>query len=142
MDFRPNIYPEHCTRRTRLPPIGTLRHKKMRNLRNQVVNQLKTIDSKRGMDAVLEAPKRMKREWQKSGATGAITRFPIPTVLVFLLLTVYFVTQSGFLDDTRFDDDPNNPFHHPINYELLPIDYELYDDSLFAFDPSILFVDH
>ena len=82
---------------------------KMRNLRTQVVNQLKTIDSKRGMDAVLEAPKRMKREWQKSGATGAITRFPIPTVLVFLLLTVYFVTQSGFLDDTRFDDDPNNP---------------------------------
>ena len=82
---------------------------KMRNLRNQVVGQLKTMDSKRGIDAVLEAPKRMKREWQKSGATGAITRFPIPTVLVFLLLTVYFVTQSGFLDDTRFDDDPNNP---------------------------------
>ena len=78
---------------------------KMRNLRNQVVGQLKTMDSKRGMDAVLDAPKRMKREWQKSGATGAITRFPIPTVLVFLLLTVYFVTQSGFLDDTRFDDD-------------------------------------
>ena len=82
---------------------------KMRNLRNQVVGQLKTMDSKRGMDAVLDAPKRMKREWQKSGATGAITRFPIPTVLVFLLLTVYFVTQSGFLDDTRFDQDPNNP---------------------------------
>ena len=59
---------------------------KMRNLRNQVVGQLKTMDSKRGMDAVLDAPKRMKREWQKSGATGAITRFPIPTVLVFLQL--------------------------------------------------------
>ena len=82
---------------------------KMRNLRNQVVGQLKTMDSKRGMDAVLDAPKRMKREWQKSGATGAITRFPIPTVFVFLLLTVYFVTQSGFLDVTRFDQDPNNP---------------------------------
>ena len=82
---------------------------KMRNFRSQFVGQLKTMDSKRGMDAVLDAPKRMKREWQKSGATGAITRFPIPTVLVFLLLTVYFVSQSGFLDDTRFDDDPNNP---------------------------------
>lgn len=51
----------------------------------------------------------MKREWEKTGATGAITKFPIPTILVFLLLTVYFVTQSGFLDDTQFDDDPENP---------------------------------
>ena len=75
----------------------------------QLVGQLKTIDSKKTIDAVLDAPKRFKREWQKTGATGAITKFPIPTVMVFLLLTVYFVTQSGFLDDTRFDDDPDNP---------------------------------
>ena len=80
-----------------------------REVRDQLVGQMKTIDSKRTLDAVLETPSRMKREWQKSGATGAITKFPIPTILVFLLLTVYFVAQSGFLDDTRFDDDPNNP---------------------------------
>ena len=30
-------------------------------------------------------------------------------MLVFLLLTAYFVSQSGFLDNTRFDDDLNNP---------------------------------
>ena len=82
---------------------------KSRTVRNQLVGQMKTIDSKRTLDAVLEAPKRFKREWQKTGATGAITKFPIPTVLVFLLLTAYFVSQSGFLDNTRFDDDPNNP---------------------------------
>ena len=75
----------------------------------QLAGQIKTLDSKRAIDAVLDAPKRMKREWQKTGATGAITKFPIPTILVFLLLTVYFVTQSGFLDDTQFDDDPDNP---------------------------------
>ena len=57
----------------------------------------------------MEAPKRLKREWQKSGATGAITRFPIATVALFLMITLYFVTTSGFLDDTRFDDDPNEP---------------------------------
>ena len=56
-------------------------------VRSQVVNQMKIMDSKKTLDAVLEAPKRFKREWEKSGATGAITRFPIPTVLVFLLLT-------------------------------------------------------
>ena len=80
-----------------------------KNKRAQVVGQLRAVDSKRSIDAVLQAPNRLKREWQKSGATGAITKFPLPTVLVFVLLTVYFVTQSGFLDDTSFDDDPNNP---------------------------------
>ena len=80
-----------------------------KNARAQMVGQWKAVDSKKTLNAVLDAPTRLKREWQKSGATGAITRFPLPTVLVFLLLTVYFVTQSGFLDDTRFDDDPNNP---------------------------------
>ena len=78
-------------------------------VRDQLTGQLNTMDSKRALDAVLDAPKRIKREWQKSGATGAITKFPIPTIMVFLLLTVYFVTQSGFLDDTRFDDDLENP---------------------------------
>jgi len=82
---------------------------KSRSVRNQLVGQLNAIDSKKTLDAVLDAPKRFKREWQKTGATGAITKFPIPTVLVFLLLTAYFVSQSGFLDNTRFDDDPNNP---------------------------------
>ncbi|MEL0265921.1 MAG: MMPL family transporter [Candidatus Poseidoniales archaeon] len=82
---------------------------KSRAVRDQLVGQMKTIDSKQTLDAVLEAPKRFKREWQKTGATGAITKFPIPTVLVFLLLTAYFVSQSGFLDNTRFDDDLNNP---------------------------------
>ena len=83
--------------------------KSSRQVGEQLAGQIKTLDSKRAIDAVLDAPKRMKREWQKTGATGAITKFPIPTILVFLLLTVYFVTQSGFLDDTQFDDDPDNP---------------------------------
>ena len=82
---------------------------KTKAAKDQLTGQLNTLDSKRALDAVMDAPKRFKREWQKSGATGAITKFPIPTIMVFLLLTVYFVTQSGFLDDTRFDDDLENP---------------------------------
>ena len=81
---------------------------KTKAAKDQLTGQLNTLDSKRALDAVMDAPKRFKREWQKSGATGAITKFPIPTIMVFLLLTVYFVTQSGFLDDTRFDDDLEN----------------------------------
>ena len=65
---------------------------KSRAVREQLAGQMKTIDSKRTLDAVLEAPKRFKREWEKTGATGAITKFPIPTILIFLLLTVYFLS--------------------------------------------------
>lgn len=71
--------------------------------------RVKDFRAKSAIDAVLEAPDRFKREWQKSGATGAITRYPIAIITIFLLLTAYFVTQSGFLDDTRFDDDLENP---------------------------------
>ena len=71
--------------------------------------RVKDFNAKAAIDAVLDAPDRFKREWQKSGATGAITRFPIATVLVFLMITAYFVTTSGFLDGTKFDDDPTKP---------------------------------
>jgi predicted RND superfamily exporter protein len=71
--------------------------------------RVKDFNAKSAIDAVLDAPDRFKREWQKSGATGAITRFPIATVLIFLMITGYFVTTSGFLDGTRFDDDINEP---------------------------------
>ena len=69
--------------------------------------RVKDFRAKNAIDAVLEAPDRFKREWQKSGATGAITRYPVAVITIFLLLTAYFVTQSGFLDDTRFDDHPD-----------------------------------
>ena len=71
--------------------------------------RVKDFRAKSAIDAVLEAPDRFKREWQKHGATGAITKYPVAVITIFLLLTAYFVTQSGFLDDTRFDDDKANP---------------------------------
>ena len=70
--------------------------------------RVKGFDAKDALDAVLDAPERFKREWQKHGATGAITKFPIATVIIFLLITSFFVTQSGFLDGTEFDNDPEN----------------------------------
>ena len=44
---------------------------------------------------------------KKQGAIGAITRFPLATVVLFLLMTLFFVTHSGFFDLylTQFDDD-------------------------------------
>ena len=71
--------------------------------------RVKDFRAKSAIDAVLEAPDRFKREWQKNGATGAITKYPVAVITIFLLLTAYFVTQSGFLDDTRFDDNKQKP---------------------------------
>ena len=72
-----------------------------------ITARVKDFDSKRAIDAVLDAPTRLKREWQKSGAIGAITRFPLATVIVFLVMTLFFVSHSGFFDlyFTQFDDD-------------------------------------
>jgi len=71
--------------------------------------RVRDFKSKNAIDAVLDAPVRFKREWQKTGAIGAITRFPLTTVVFFLLLTLFFVSHSGFFDLylTQFDDDPN-----------------------------------
>ena len=36
--------------------------------------RVRDFDPKKAVGAVLEAPKRLKREWQRSGATGVITK--------------------------------------------------------------------
>jgi len=71
--------------------------------------RVQDFSSKNAIDAVLDAPVRFRREWEKTGAIGAITRFPLATVVLFLLMTLFFVTHSGFFDLylTQFDDDPN-----------------------------------
>ncbi|MEZ8160529.1 MAG: MMPL family transporter [Candidatus Poseidoniaceae archaeon] len=69
--------------------------------------RVQDFNSKNAIDAVLDAPVRFRREWEKTGAIGAITRFPLATVVLFLLMTLFFVTHSGFFDLylTQFDDD-------------------------------------
>ncbi|MFB1006003.1 MAG: MMPL family transporter [Candidatus Poseidoniaceae archaeon] len=92
--------------------IGNLADYSRSRLQSSAIDltaRVKEFKPKEALDAVLEAPDRFKREWQKNGATGAITRFPLATIIIFLMLTAFFMTQSGFLDNTRFDDDLENP---------------------------------
>ncbi|MCH1422569.1 MAG: MMPL family transporter, partial [Candidatus Poseidoniaceae archaeon] len=74
-----------------------------------ITARVKEFNTKDAIDAVLDAPVRLKREWQEHGAIGAITRFPLATVVLFLMMTLFFVSHSGFFDRylTQFDDDPN-----------------------------------
>lgn len=91
----------------RMGAIADYSKSKMQSSASDLGSRVKDLDAKIVFDAVLEAPDRFKREWQKNGATGAITKFPVITVLIFLFITGFFVTQSGFLDGSRFDDDLN-----------------------------------
>ncbi len=108
-DAKPDKIPSPETDVGRIQAITDYSKSKMKLASVDISARVRDFDPKKAVEAVLDAPKRLKREWQRSGATGVITRFPIATVALFLMITVYFVTTSGFLDDTRFDDDPNKP---------------------------------
>ena len=70
----------------------------------KLTSRVKEWDARKALDAVLDAPKSLQREWQKHGATGILTKFPIFVVAMCLLATTFFVYHSGFLDGTSLKD--------------------------------------
>jgi hypothetical protein len=64
-------------------------------------NRVKDWDARKALDAVLDAPKSLQREWQKHGATGILTKFPIFMVTICLLASVFFAYHSGFVEARR-----------------------------------------
>jgi predicted RND superfamily exporter protein len=93
----------------RIKEMRAIGSKRLQSGAVDLTARVKEFNTKEAIDAVLDAPVRLKREWQKHGAIGAITRFPLATVVLFLLMTLFFVSHSGFYDRylTQFDDDPN-----------------------------------
>ena len=79
---------------------------------SEVSGAVKNFDAKSAVDAMLDAPSSLRREWERTGAIGAITRFPLLTVLAFFGMTLFFVSHSGFLDNTGFDQDPDLSLIH------------------------------
>ena len=76
---------------------------------DRIAHAVKEFDTKKAVDAVLDAPKELQREWQRHGATGILTKFPLSTVIICLLMTSFFVFHSGFLDGSSLkgDDEPS-----------------------------------
>ena len=70
---------------------------------------VKDWNARKTLDAVLDAPKSLQREWQKHGATGILTKFPIFMVVVCLMASCFFAYHSGFVDGTSIKpgDDPS-----------------------------------
>lgn len=74
-----------------------------------LTTRVKDWDARKTLDAVLDAPKSFQREWQKYGATGVITKFPIVVIILFLLMSTFFAYHSGFVDGTSLKntDEPS-----------------------------------
>ena len=53
------------------------------------------------LNSVKNAPKNFKRDLDRIGPVGLLTRFPWMTIFVFLLITSFFVWHSGFLDSMK-----------------------------------------
>ena len=72
-------------------------------------SSVKDWDARKALDAVLDAPKSIQREWEKNGATGLLTKFPIFMVIACLMASVFFAYHSGFVDGTSIKpgDDPS-----------------------------------
>ena len=69
----------------------------------------KDWDARKALEAVLDAPKSIQREWEKHGATGILTKFPIFMVIACLMASVFFAYHSGFVDGTSIKpgDEPS-----------------------------------
>jgi len=80
-----------------------------RHGQESLANRVKEWDTRKTFEAVLEAPKSLQREWQKHGATGILTKFPIIMVVLCLMASVFFAYHSGFVDGTSIKpgDDPS-----------------------------------
>ena len=64
----------------------------------KVRGKLTDIDTDVAMEAILAAPRRIRKELRKMSVFGVLTRFPAPTVVICLLVTMFFLFHSGILD--------------------------------------------
>ena len=75
----------------------------------KLTDRVKEWDARKALDAVLDAPKSLQREWQRNGPTGLLTKFPIFMVMICLLASTFFAYHSGFVDGTSLKpgDEPS-----------------------------------
>ena len=97
------------SRKTTSPLFKTNFHALWDTVKRSYARASKDWDARKALDAVLDAPKSIQREWQKHGATGILTKFPIFMVTVCLLASVFFAYHSGFVDGTSIKpgDEPS-----------------------------------
>jgi predicted RND superfamily exporter protein len=67
-------------------------------VREAVKTRIDEFDADGAMEAILAAPRRIRKELRQMTVFGVLTRFPAPTVLLCLLVTLFFTYHSGIID--------------------------------------------
>ena len=81
---------------------------KVQDFSSDVRRKISEFETKKAVDALLSAPKMIRRELQEMSFFGALTRFPAITVVLCLALTVFFAYHSGITDQYREDHQSMN----------------------------------
>ena len=81
---------------------------KVQDFSSDVRRKISGFESNKAVDALLSAPKMIRRELQEMSFFGALTRFPAVTVLLCLLITAFFAYHSGITDQWREDHQSMN----------------------------------
>ena len=81
---------------------------KVQDFSSDVRRKISEFETKKAVDALLSAPKMIRRELQEMSFFGALTRFPAITVVLCLALTAFFAYHSGITDQWREDHQSMN----------------------------------
>jgi len=69
-----------------------------RNFSDGVRRKITHFETKKAVDAILSAPKLIRRELQEMSFFGALTKFPAISVILCLIITAFFAYHSGITD--------------------------------------------
>ena len=65
---------------------------------SRVQRRIAEFEAGKAVDAIISAPKLIRRELQEMSVFGMLTRFPAFTVIVCLSITCFFALESGLTD--------------------------------------------
>ncbi len=86
-----------------------------RIVRRKAVSSIKNFDISAAATGVANLPKNIKRDIDRIGAIGMLTRFPIATVAFFIMITIYLSLYSGFVD---INEDSPMPWQYKTEPSL------------------------
>lgn len=76
------------------PQLG----ERMASAGQKVADSIKEFDADGAVEAIMAAPRRIRKELRKMTVFGSLTRFPAPTVFLCVAITMFFLLHSGILD--------------------------------------------
>ena len=65
---------------------------------SKVSDRIEAFDRTKTIDAIITSPHRIQRELKSLSATGLLTRFPLATVLLCIIMTILLGAESGMND--------------------------------------------